>query len=619
MSSSSKKGVDKFRIFAIILLIIGGSFFAFFMFIRFNPSFYRKLFLHASSSKPADLDPSPASTEPIISTEGGNKDYRTFMLDITAAVLSESGSSLNTKVLDPSKYGIDTSKVTEYHLMGSAEKKKLWEDYREKLKSFDYKTLSGSQQLSYDALRFYLDNKLNMADYSLFSSRVTGDISGPYSILSTLQGYSFDSEDDVAEYVSVIKNMNSCFDDIKASEKSRSEAGFFMPDDQADKAIDRITRIRENIASGSLKTSFVEKLAKVDISSELKDEYTKEHDKALNEVIIPGYDSLIEALKSYKGTNKYSGGLCNYPGGKEYFQSLIETYVGAGKENADSYFALIDSYLEYFYSVTDEISASNRNLSKQIDSFSMESGTTEELIGKLKERYTSDFTALGDISYKITPVEENLTDDTRAAFYSSPAIDSGNGGTVFINEKKAKDDKNFYETVAHETYPGHMYQTMFLASEINSEKQDIVRYFIHPEGFVEGWGIYSGYYAYDYTENTDRNLANLVKAYDEASMCLLGRADFMANYYGNSFNDINNFFAGYGYATKDVQEIYDYVIDNPGEYSKYCLGFLEIKETQRKAKDLKGGSYSDKSFNDFMIRTGPMAFSDIEKRIYTME
>ena len=553
MSSSSKKGVDKFRIFAIILLIIGGSFFAFFMFIRFNPSFYRKLFLHASSSKPADLDPSPASTEPIISTEGGNKDYRTFMLDITAAVLSESGSSLNTKVLDPSKYGIDTSKVTEYHLMGSAEKKKLWEDYREKLKSFDYKTLSGSQQLSYDALRFYLDNKLNMADYSLFSSRVTGDISGPYSILSTLQGYSFDSEDDVAEYVSVIKNMNSFFDDIKASEKSRSEAGFFMPDDQADKAIDRITRIRENIASGSLKTSFV------------------------------------------------------------------ETYVGAGKENADSYFALIDSYLEYFYSVTDEISASNRNLSKQIDSFSMESGTTEELIGKLKERYTSDFTALGDISYKITPVEENLTDDTRAAFYSSPAIDSGNGGTVFINEKKAKDDKNFYETVAHETYPGHMYQTMFLASEINSEKQDIVRYFIHPEGFVEGWGIYSGYYAYDYTENTDRNLANLVKAYDEASMCLLGRADFMANYYGNSFNDINNFFAGYGYATKDVQEIYDYVIDNPGEYSKYCLGFLEIKETQRKAKDLKGGSYSDKSFNDFMIRTGPMAFSDIEKRIYTME
>lgn len=619
MSSSSKKGVDKFRIFAIVLLIIGGSFFAFFMILRFNPSFYRKLFLHASSSSPADLDPSPAPTEAIISSEGGSDEYRSFMFDITAAVLSESGSSLNTKVLDPVKYGIDSSKVTEYYFMGDEEKKKLWEDYREKLRSFDYGSLSESQQHSYDALRFYLDNKLNMAQYSLFSSRVTGDISGPYSILSTLQGYSFDSEDDVAEYVSVIKNMNYFFDDIKASEKARSEAGFFMPDDQADKAIDRLTRIRENISSGSLKTSFAEKLAKVDIDSESKDKYTKEHDKALNEVIIPGYDSLIETLKSFKGTNKYSGGLCNYPGGTEYFQALIETYVGAEKESADSYFALIDSYLEHFYSVTDEISASNKNLSKQLDSFSMESGTPEELIGKLKEHYSSDFTVLGDISYQITQIEENLTDDTRSAFYSSPSIDSENGGTIHINEQKANDDKNFYETVAHETYPGHMYQTMYMANRINSGKEDIVRYFLNPEGFVEGWGIYSGYYAYDYTDNTDRNLANLVKAYDEASICLLGRADFMANYYGNSFNDINNFFAGYGYATKDVQEIYDYVINNPGEYSKYCLGFLEVKEMQRKAKDLKGGSYSDKSFNDFMIQIGPMAFSDIEKRIYTIK
>ncbi len=298
MSSSSKKGVDKFRIFAIILLIIGGSFFAFFMFIRFNPAFYRKLFLHASSSTPADLDPSPASKEPIVATEGGNEDYRKFMLDITAAVLSESGSSLNTRVLNPEKYGIDPEKVTEYYLLESNEKKKIWDDYNKKLQDFDYDSLSESQQHSYDALKFYLKNKLTMADFGLFSSQVTGDISGPYAIMATLQGYSLNSEEDVAEYISVLKNMSGFFDDIKASEKKRSEEGFFMPDDQADKAIDRLSKIRENIASGSLITSFTERLEKIDISDQLKEEYTKEHDKAVEEVILPGYDGLIAELRS---------------------------------------------------------------------------------------------------------------------------------------------------------------------------------------------------------------------------------------------------------------------------------------------------------------------------------
>ncbi len=619
MSNSSGKKSNSFRIIAIILLIIGGSFFAFMLVIRLNPSLYRKMFLHASSSTPADLDPSPASTQPIISTEGGNDDYRSFMLDVTAAVISESGSDLNTSVINPEKYGINSSKVTEYFIMNDSEKEKLWNDYRQKLEGFDYNSLSSSQQRSYDSIKFYLDNKKSMEPYGLFSSDVVGDISGPYAVTTVFTEYPINSEVDAAEYVSLLRNMDSYFKKIEDAEKKRSEAGFFMPDNQADKSIDQLSKIRENIAAGSFKDSFLERLNKTDLNGAVKDEYIKEHDKAINEVILPGYDSLIKTLESLKGTSKYSGGLCNYPNGKEYFASLIETYVGAGKESPDAYFNLIDSYLESFYKKTDELTAQDRNLTRQIDGFSLEKGTTEELVNDLKEKYKNDFTEIADFPYDITPVEENLSEDTREAFYSSPALDAGFGGTLYINEKKAAEDDNYYETVAHESFPGHMYQTMYMANQVNSGKEDVVRYFLTPKGYIEGWGIYSGFYAFDYTDDYSRNLADLVKAFEEGYICLLGRADFMVNYYGMPFNEVNNFFAGYGYATESVQEVYDFVVESPGEYAMYCLGFLEVKEMQRKAIDLKGESYTDKSFNDFMIRTGPMAFSDIEKRIYTIE
>ena len=46
------------------------------------------------------------------------------------------------------------------------------------------------------------------------------------------------------------------------------------------------------------------------------------------------------------------------------------------------------------------------------------------------------------------------------AFYMVPAIDSTKNNVIYINQGHMPDDISLFTTLAHEGYPGHLYQTV---------------------------------------------------------------------------------------------------------------------------------------------------------------
>lgn len=83
-----------------------------------------------------------------------------------------------------------------------------------------------------------------------------------------------------------------------------------------------------------------------------------------------------------------------------------------------------------------------------------------------------------------------LTSTLSPAFFLTPPLDIPQENTIYINPSYEPDEKELLTTLAHEGYPGHLYQNTFEAL------LDPIRSLLYIGGYTEGWGLYSELYAY---------------------------------------------------------------------------------------------------------------------------
>ncbi|MFQ9895555.1 MAG: DUF885 family protein [Lachnospira sp.] len=67
-----------------------------------------------------------------------------------------------------------------------------------------------------------------------------------------------------------------------------------------------------------------------------------------------------------------------------------------------------------------------------------------------------------DVSYDIKYITEALQDSVSPAMYFLPQLDNLNINSIYINPKGTRCSQ-LYPTLAHEGYPGHLYQTTYFA------------------------------------------------------------------------------------------------------------------------------------------------------------
>ena len=72
------------------------------------------------------------------------------------------------------------------------------------------------------------------------------------------------------------------------------------------------------------------------------------------------------------------------------------------------------------------------------------------------------------------------------------------------------------------------------------------------------------------------------------------------------------------YAIKDSRHhtaIFNYIAEDPCNYPKYYLGYLEILSLQDTAKELWQDTYSDLKFHTFLLDNGPADFLTLQERL----
>lgn len=481
----------------------------------------------------------------------------------------------------------------------------------ERLNAYDYSSLSTSQQLTYDIIADYIETELSAAGLFLYEELLSPTTGYQAQLPILLAEYTFRTERDISDYLQLCGEVEHTFDSILEFERRKSAAGLFMADFAAD---DIIRQMEDFIASPEDNYMIAVFNDNIDHFSGLSDDtrryYKEKNYEIVTESIIPAYQKLIDGLRELKGTGKNPGGLCYFKNGAKYYEYLVKTNTGSSKsvrELQDRTEAFIYSSLSSIRDLT----YANPHLVSDFYASDFSLTDPDEIMKDLISKVSEDFPVPPKTSYTIKYVHDSLADSCSPAFYLTPPIDDLINNTIYINPHYLTED--IYPTIAHEGYPGHLYQTVYTSSK----NLPLVRHLFSYAGYSEGWATYVEYYSY-HISGLPEDVAALHALNAGANLGLHAYVDLCVNYDGWDTDDVHEYLSQFGYTDLDTaKQLFRIMVEEPANYLSYFVGYLEFIELREEAEQLYGDEFSLKNFHDRVLSIGPAPFDILSKYLQT--
>lgn len=541
------------------------------------------------------------------------EDFDKLTKEIFKEEISDDTITLNFRVKDREKYGLQTTKPTlgEFSLKELKNSLLVSENRVATLETYDYDKLTDEQQLIYDIVYKMSKDNLTSADF-LEYAECLGPTTGIQAQLPIFFAeFNLYGKRDVEEYIALLKQVPTYFQVIIAFEENKSKEGIFMSDTTAQAIITQCEEFVKNPDKNYLISGFQKRIESVPgLSAEEKKGFASQNRLAVLESVIPAYKNLINALKKLKGTGKNGGGLCHLKKGKKYYAYLVKTMTGSDR-SLDEINDLLDKNISSLKKDIADIMSESPDAYMEAQEVEYPYNTPQKALVQLKKSISKDFPPLDDkISCQIKAVDTSLENFLSPAFYLVPALDNYQSNVVYINQNKRYDLSKAFSTIGHEGYPGHLYQTCYFLSQNPSPLRSIIKV----GGYTEGWGTYAELYSYDLAD-IDKDVAKLLKKNTLATLCIYAKADLAVNYLGWDYKKLQGYLADFGFSKTNARTIYDSMVAEPGGYMEYTLGYLEIDALMQEAKKELGNRFVLKEFHKFFLDMGEAPFAIIQDRM----
>lgn len=546
--------------------------------------------------------------------ESSDRQFRTFTRSLFQTEVSANTISLHYTLRSPSDYGIADIPATYGSLSSdSVAAKASVRNVLSSLQEFDPDTLSSENALTFKILDTYLKNASTGTDYLLYQEPL-GPVSGIHTQLPVLLSeYSFYDTQDVETYLALLKETPSYFDSVIRFEQKKAASGLFMPDYQADSVLDTCQSFIDMGKENYLVSTFNERIASLDLLPEnKKDSFQKENMKLVIEEIYPAYQNLITAIKSLKGKGMNEQGLSHFPYGKKYYEYLVRQTTGCNESISRLRLMTRAQILEDLSAMQKVLFPADAALTQ---ASVLEQTSPDSMLDDLRSKITDTFPKIPDVDFQVKYVPESMQDYLSPAFYMIPAIDNLTENVIYINNGQTASGLNLYTTLAHEGYPGHLYQTVYFSAS----EPDPIRSILDFGGYVEGWATYAEMMSY-YLAPLPKTEASLLQKNSSVILGLYALADMGIHYDGWSVTDTVRFFSDYGINDPNaVQSVYKLIIGSPANYLKYYIGYLKFYELKKEMADALGNQFSQKEFHRAVLDVGPAPFEivydEVEKNL----
>lgn len=565
--------------------------------------------------------------------------------DLFEDEMKASTLNMHYTIANPTDYGIYDYEaiLPTYSAQGQLNSLAATENTIVSLERINSDRLSDSDRYTHTLLLRSLSNSLELSSYAYYWEPLSPSSGMQSQLPILLAEYTLRTKRDVEDYLALLDQTDEYFASLLQYEKEKASAGLIMPASSLDKVKEQCDTIvtKEALDAGThfLQTTFQERLSLLyqegEITSEEMEKALVQNDRLLNTVMLPAYIALADGLFLLEDNSVSFSGLAAKPQGTEYYRHLLISETGSHRSLEDIKRLLTEQFdLEYrsIYQLVND-NPNLLTLLKEEDYSDFPYNTASEMLMDLQQRMQTDFPSLKDASLNlplvtVKAVSPSLQDYCAPAFYLTAPLDDTDNNVIYINEKNSPVGLELYTTLAHEGYPGHLYQTVYSNRSFMARDENKARQLLWYGGYLEGWALYVEFLSFDYagelvTEHQQPQQAlciQLEKHNRSLQLCLYSLLDIMIHYENASYSQVAKLLEKMGITQpSSASAVYTYIAEEPCNYLKYYLGYLEILELQKAAREKWGDLYSDYLFHTFFLDCGPSDFTSLNEALECYE
>ena len=541
-----------------------------------------------------------------------------FSESLAYQMLENNPLELHYSIAHPEKLGyenISTNLIPfneNYYENASA----YWSDHASALAKINRKFLSKENQFLYALLERHIQLQLNSLSFPYYENplAMSNGIHSQLPIL--LSEYTFYDKEDIENYFVLLSQIPEYLNGLYtyAYKKELNGLSLYTPflEEISNQCMELFPQKSLEQGTHFLQTSFKERVAELFeqniITKTEQISYIDRNTALIKQTLVPAYQKLALALQNIKGTDVLLG-LNAYPNGKSYYEYLLKTNTGSAKSVKEIQQMLYDRY--------DTLCTEYQSLLAQetlVQNLHFPIVSPKEMVAHLHMHSQNDFPSVNEFGahasqkVELKNVHGALANMSAPAFYMTPPIDKNDTHTIYVNPSSSMRALDLYTTLAHEGFPGHLYQTVYSQTALRSANAPLIRHLLYHGGFTEGWAIYAEFYSYQYAQSACNaelsDTLSLQRINRELQLCVCSILDIYIHYEGADLEKTKALLQTLGLNVQNAESIYEIICDAPANYPKYYVGYLEILNLQMSAKTLWNENYSDYRFHKWLLGTG---------------
>ena len=545
--------------------------------------------------------------------------FDAFMQDVFVNTMQSDYTTAHTFLQNPADFGVDMEKIPVN--LGDRFTQENMEKQREQLREtndtfreFDRDLLTAEQQDIYDTFDAQIALEIQFSDAKFdYYAPLFESMSGLQFQLPTLfADWEVRSEQDVQDLITLVQ-------DVKPYVASALEAdmGLLMLD--LDAVADYCSGIVQAGEQSAILSAMSAGIDSLNLDPERAETYKNELAQAFTDSFIPAFQHICDTMDSLKASGKnHTQGLAQFEHGKEYYELLLRQSIGADQSVQEVQEMMETAGQDHLKNLSAILLQNPTALLPLAENNLPETGNDsyQEILDALGEKIFTLFPEVRELSYHIVAVNEEIASDTGVeAYFKIPPLDGTSPKQLRVNPNTGEvSSLSTYSTVAHEGFPGHMYQYAYMYEHVDS---NYIKVLSNVPAYTEGYAVYAQYEALKELEGIDQALLDAYRENELISYCAIIVCDIGIHYEGWSIEEFTSYLnsQGFSLAGEDARLQYEQLWANPCAFEPYYVGYEQFRALKEKAQDALGNQFQEKAFNEVILRSGTVPFSVVERNV----
>jgi uncharacterized protein (DUF885 family) len=496
------------------------------------------------------------------------------------------------------------------------------------LASVDVNQLDHDRWLTYRTLTFLASNEVAQRKYFWLTQQATPYAGGSQlgAITTLLTNFQFANDADGRRYVSLLHQYAALVRSVLVFLHGQHDRGIVLPEIESSASAEVFRAYATPEQSGTLVPSDVRLAA---LSPDDRATIQGASREAVVSELVPAFQSVAAYLDGpYRAGEPAGVGLSQYPGGREYYQHLIELYTTL-TITPEKLHALGISEVSRLNAQLDEIRR-EVGFSGTLVEFKHYLATAPQFFpkttaqfGERLELYVGRsaaaaprfFAHMPTAPYGVAPLPKALAGSQTFGYYDQPTAEKPRG-TYLYNAWHPERTSMLTAgaLICHELIPGHHFQIAL--QQENTALPNVRRYDFSETGFVEGWGEYAsqlcwemGVYEspYDKAGRIMQDLMVSTRLVVDTGMNALGWSRERAMAYMRENLTLSE--------AQIASETLRYSTDIPGQALAYKTGELTMREIRADAQKRLGSNFDIRRFHSWLIDSGSMTLDTLRAHV----